>query len=81
MHNQIDLRLPVATLIQAHPELKELLIELGFKPLANPLMLNTVGKTTNLITGAKLIKIPLDTIIRQLKFSGYDIIGDDQHDE
>ena len=36
MDNWIDLSLPVARTLKAHPEVKELLIDLGFKPLGNP---------------------------------------------
>ena len=46
--NTIDLSQPVATIIKEHPEVKDLLIGLGFKPLSNPAMLNTVGKVTSL---------------------------------
>ncbi|MFX3985527.1 DUF1858 domain-containing protein, partial [Streptococcus suis] len=60
--NTIDLNLPVAEIINQHPDVKDILVELGFKPLANPAMLNTVGTVTNLKTGSKMTKIPLDRI-------------------
>ena len=60
--NTIDLSQPVATIIKEHPEVKELLIDLGFKPLSNPAMLNTVGKVTSLKAGSKLANIPLEKI-------------------
>lgn len=60
--NTIDLSQPVAKTLQQHPEIKDLLIELGFKPLSNPAMLNTVGKVTSLKAGSKLANVPLDTI-------------------
>ncbi|MHC3863186.1 DUF1858 domain-containing protein [Streptococcus thermophilus] len=71
----IDLSQPVATIIKEHPEVKELLINLGFKPLSNPAMLNTVGKVTSLKAGSKLSNIPLSKIKRTLLFNGYDVIG------
>ncbi|MEX2785250.1 DUF1858 domain-containing protein [Streptococcus sp. H49] len=77
MHNTIDLRKPVAETIREHPEVKEILIDLGFKPLGNPLMLKTLGQATSLKSGSKLTKIPLETIKRTLSFHGYDVIGDD----
>ncbi len=64
--NTIDLSQPVATIIKEHPEVKELLIDLGFKPLSNPAMLNTVGKVTSLKAGSKLANIPLDKIKQTL---------------
>lgn len=79
-HNWIDLTLPVAQTLQAHPELKELLIDLGFKPLANPLMLKTVGTITSLERGAGLIGLPLDDLIQQLHWNGYRVKGVDSDD-
>ncbi|WP_057489870.1 DUF1858 domain-containing protein [Streptococcus orisasini] len=75
MNNTIDLSKPVAEIIKAHPELKDILVELGFKPLANPAMLNTVGKVTSLKTGSKMTGIPLDKIKQTLEFNGYEVIG------
>lgn len=76
MTNIIDLSQPVAQLVKDHPELKEILIELGFKPLANPVMLKTVGQTTSLKAGSKLARVPLETIRQTLEFNGYEVKGD-----
>ncbi|HFI0061561.1 TPA: DUF1858 domain-containing protein [Streptococcus suis] len=73
--NTIDLNLPVAEIINQHPEVKEILLELGFKPLTNPAMLNTVGKVTSLRTGSKMTKISLDRIQQVLECNGYEVIG------
>ena len=40
--NTIDLSQPVATIIKEHPEVKDLLIDLGFKPLSNPAMIKVL---------------------------------------
>ncbi|MBM7641835.1 DUF1858 domain-containing protein [Streptococcus loxodontisalivarius] len=76
MNNTIDLSKPVAETIAEHPEVKDILVDLGFKPLANPAMLKTVGKVTSLKTGSKMTKIPLEKIKQTLEFHGYDVIGD-----
>lgn len=76
MTNIIDLSQPVAQLVKDHPELKEILIELGFKPLANLVMLKTVGQTTSLKAGSKLARVPLETIRQTLEFNGYEVKGD-----
>lgn len=73
--NTIDLQLPVAEIIRQHPEVKELLIDLGFTPLANPVMLQTVGKVTSLKAGSKLANIPLEKIQENLEYNGYHVIG------
>lgn len=73
--NTIDLNMPVAEIVTRHPEVKELLIEIGFKPLANPAMLNTLGKVTSLKAGSKFANIPLEEIQKVLECNGYDVIG------
>ena len=73
--NKIDLSKPVAELLKDHPELKQILVDLGFKPLENPAMLNTVGKVTSLKMGAKLANIPLNSIVQTLECHGYELIG------
>lgn len=75
MNHLIDLTQSVHQIVTEHPELKELFIDLGFKPLANPLMFNTIAKKTTLIQGAKLIGIPLENLIKQLEWNGYEVIG------
>ena len=75
MNNTIDLTQPVAELIKTHPELKDILVELGFKPLANLAMLNTVGKVTSLKAGSKLAGVSLDKIKQTLEFNGYEVVG------
>ena len=41
MDNIIDVSIPVAEVVDKHPEVLEILVELGFKPLANPCLLYT----------------------------------------
>ncbi|MGT2755779.1 DUF1858 domain-containing protein [Streptococcus ovuberis] len=75
MQNAIDLNQPVADLLTKHPELLDLLVDLGFKPLANPAMRHTVGKVTSLKVGSKMTGIPLTKIISTLESNGYDVLG------
>lgn len=81
MDNWIDLSLPVASTLKAHPEVKELLIGLGFKPLGNPVMLKTVGAVTSLESGASLIGLDLQVLIQELHHNGYLVKGVDDHDQ
>ncbi|HFI0747336.1 TPA: DUF1858 domain-containing protein [Streptococcus suis] len=73
--NTIDLNLPVAEIINQHPEVKDILVELGFSPLANPAMLHTVGKVTSLKMGSKMTKISLKQIQQTLEWNGYQVVG------
>ena len=79
--NTIDITMPVAQLVKEHPDLLPILIDLGFKPLAKPAMRNTVGQVTSLKTGSRLTGIPLEKIIQELKWNGYDVVEGDRHDE
>lgn len=76
MDQVIDFNSSVYQIVKDHPEVLDLLVELGFKPLKNPAMLNTVGRTTSLNQGAKLIGLDKAVIIQQLKWNGYDIKQD-----
>ncbi|WP_315007987.1 DUF1858 domain-containing protein, partial [uncultured Granulicatella sp.] len=52
--NTIYLEDSVYKTLQHHPEVKELLIELGFTPLSQPQMVQTVGRITSLKKGSKI---------------------------
>ena len=73
MDNIIDVSIPVAQVVDKHPEV----LDLGFKPLANPIMRNTVGRKTSLRMGSKLAGIKLETIIATLEANGYEVVGMD----
>ena len=74
--NTIDLNIPVAEVLDQHPEVLDLLVELGFTPLANPLMRQTLGRTVSIAQGAKLKGMDLNQIVDRLKWNGYDIKGE-----
>ena len=78
MDNVIDVSIPVAQVIDQHPEVLDLLVELGFKPLANPIMRNTVGRKVSLKQGSKLEVTPMEKIVRTLEANGYEVVGLDQ---
>ena len=73
--NTIDLSIPVAEVVEQHPEVLELLVDLGFTPLANPLMRQTLGRTVSIKQGAKMKGMDLKRIIDTLEWNGYDIKG------
>ena len=74
--NTIDLNVPVAEVLDQHPEVLDLLVELGFTPLANPLMRQTLGRTVSIAQAAKLKGMDLNQIVDRLKWNGYDIKGE-----
>ena len=75
MDNIIDVSIPVAQVVDKHPEVLDVLVDLGFKPLANPIMRHTVGRKTSLRMGSKLAGIKLETIIATLEANGYEVVG------
>ena len=66
MDNVIDLSIPVSEVI---------LVELGFKPLANPVMRNTVGRVVSIKKGAGMNGIDLNKIKQTLELNGYEVVG------
>ena len=46
-------------------------MEIGFTPLNQPQMVQTVGRITSLKKGSKIAKIPLTTIVETLEANGY----------
>ena len=76
MDNVIDVSIPVAQVIDQHPEVLDLLVE--FKPLANPIMRNTVGRKVSLKQGSNLEGTPMEKIVQTLEANGYEVVGLDQ---
>lgn len=73
--NTIDVNESVYNVIEKNPELLPLLVELGFKPLNNPTMLNSLGRMTSIRKGCKLINQPLGKIVQELQWNGYEVKG------
>ncbi len=73
MEKIIDLDMTVADLVGKYPEIKDVLIEIGFKELQNKLMLNSVGKFMTLKRGSVVKNISMDHIKEKLIEHGYTI--------
>ena len=70
----IDLSQTVYTLCKANPGLDNVLRQIGFTDITNPVMLNTAGKFMTLEKGAKYKKIDIEEIKRCLKENGYNVL-------
>ncbi|QOQ78631.1 DUF1858 domain-containing protein [Aerococcus urinaeequi] len=77
MENQVDFNRPVKQVLDSYPELLDILVDLGFKPLANPAIRQSVGKVVTLKQGCKLINLPLEQLVNELQWNGYTVIGGD----
>lgn len=70
---QIDIRKTVFQLIQEYPELKGILVNLGFTPLEDSKMLNTVGRMMPLNKGAKQVGISPERLVDVLQQEGFEV--------
>ena len=71
---KIDGNKTVYTLIEENPELKSVLVELGFTPLNNEAMLNTVGRMMTLNNGAKQIDLAPEKLISGLHAADFELV-------
>lgn len=70
---KIDGNKTVFTLIQENPELKPVLVGLGFTPLNNDAMLNTVGRMMTLNAGAKQIDLAHEDLVSGLQAADFEL--------
>lgn len=75
MGKKLDLSKPIYELVTQYPELKDIMVELGFKEIANPAMLNSVGRLTTIPKGAKIHKISMMKVVTKLMASGFELEG------
>jgi len=71
----VDLSLSVYELVKQYPEILDVMQELGFKDIALPGMLDTVGRFMTLPKGAKIHQLDLDIIRQALIKRGFEVIG------
>lgn len=71
MRKSINADWTVSKIVSTVPEAKEILKNLGFNDITNPIMLNTAGKIMTLRKGALMKKIDLNKI--KDEFNNHDI--------
>ncbi len=74
--NKININLPIAQILDEHPELLDFFINKGFKPLENKGMREKIGRRISLKRGSKMIGASLDEITEELRWNGYKIEGE-----
>jgi len=77
----IDVNKTVYELTQEYPELIDILADLGFLGAKNPLVRNTIGRTTTLIAGCKRQHKDIHYVCEVLKEKGFDVIGLERKDD
>lgn len=78
MENTIDFSRTVYELVQEHPDLREILYDLGFREIARDAVLNSLGRTMTIPGGARLRNIPMSRILSALHQVGYRTSLDEQ---
>lgn len=70
---KIDINSPVADEINKNPKLKEDLVDIGFKALANPAIYNSMAKKISIKRGSKMMGIKdVENSLRDLGYELYD---------
>lgn len=62
MDKEISVKTSIYELVTAHPQIKDILFDLGFKDIVKPGMIATVGRFMNLAKGSKMKDISMETI-------------------
>ncbi|NLD26443.1 MAG: DUF1858 domain-containing protein [Acholeplasmataceae bacterium] len=70
---KISLNTPIYQLIKEYPEIKDIMLALGFENITNPVMLQTAGRVMSIKSGAKMKKIDLDMIKKKFQENGFDL--------
>mgnify|MGYP001073049264 CR=1 FL=1 len=73
MEKVIDLKKTVYELVQEHPELAQIMAELGFSSITNPAMLKTAGRVMTLPKGAAMKGKDLEEIKAELAKRGFTV--------
>lgn len=70
---QIDGNRIVYDLVTEHPDLKEILVNIGLTPLSNDAMLLTVGRMMSLNDGIKQIDVSREELKKALSKANYQL--------
>lgn len=70
---EIDLNKSVYELTTAHPELIDILKELGFLGVANAVARNTIGRVTTIPQGSQKMGKDIAEVIKKLEEKGFKV--------
>lgn len=73
MNKKIDFNKSIYELTQEYPELVDMMVLLGFTPIANPAIRKTVGRIMTIPKGAEMMDISMEKIVSVLKENGFAI--------
>lgn len=75
LDNTIDLSKSLFDICNEHPDIIEIMKDLGFKNITTPGILNTAGRFMTIPKGAAMKKINMDIIEDEFNKRGYKLIG------
>ncbi|MBC7960651.1 MAG: DUF1858 domain-containing protein [Vallitaleaceae bacterium] len=64
----------VYELVNKYPQILEIMVDLGFKDIVKPGILQTMGKVMTLEKGAKMKKIAWEEIVNKFEAKGFSIV-------
>ena len=76
MAKVIDLSKSVYEIVTEYPELKEVMVELGFSEITKKAMLHSVAKIMTIPKGAVMKNISMDKIIDAFITAGFEVAGE-----
>jgi len=68
---ELKRNVPIYDIVANYPDVKDIMLELGFEDIIKPGMINTVGKFMTLEKGAKLKRIEWNVIKQVFENHGY----------
>ena len=77
MEKTLDLKKSVAELVEEYPEVREIMAEVGFKEITNPVALNVMGRIMTIPRGAAVKGLDLAKVIAAFEEHGYTVLSDD----
>ena len=74
MGKVLKLEETIFELVNRHPEAIDIMVELGFRDIAKPGMLQTAGRFMTLSKGIKLKKMNIDTVKLTFQRYGFEVL-------
>ncbi|MDQ0196645.1 DUF1858 domain-containing protein [Paenibacillus wynnii] len=74
MGKVLKLEESIFELVSRHPEAIDIMVELGFRDIAKPGMLQTAGRFMTLSKGIKLKKMNIDTVKLTFQSYGFEVV-------
>lgn len=74
MEKVLKMEESILDLVSRHPEAMDIMVELGFRDIAKPGMLQTAGRFMTLSKGIKLKKMDVDTVKLTFQRYGFEVL-------